>query len=186
MLVKIRVVPDESPAPTETEGRETGKHVSFVELYLDLVFVLAVGELAHLIVDDPRFGKALITLGLFTALWWTWVGFTVLYNRFGNEDQWQRVLFLTASAPIGVAAVAVGPASKGHVVAFAVALVATRVLLAVGHTRDDDPNSSVGDALRLRTARAYVLSAVVLTFRSGCRPRSATSCGQLPTYMSLG
>ena len=72
-------------------------------------------------------------------------------------------LFLTASAPIGVAAVAVGPASKGHIVAFTVALVATRVLLAVGHTRDNDPNSSVGDALRWRTARAYVVSALVLT-----------------------
>ena len=72
------------------------------------MFVLAVGELAHLILDDPRFRTALITFGLFTALWWTWVGFTVLYNRFGNEDEWLRVLFLAASAPIGVAAVAVG------------------------------------------------------------------------------
>ena len=82
---------DESGTQKEVEGRETGKHVSFVELYLDLVFVLAVGELAHVIVDDPRFGTALIALGLFTALWWTWVGFTVLSNLFGNEDQWQRV-----------------------------------------------------------------------------------------------
>ena len=154
---------DESHAPTRIEGRETGKHVSFVELYLDLVFVLAVGELAHLILDDPRFRMAVITFGLFTALWWTWIGFTVLYNRFGNEDEWLRVLFLTASAPIGVAAVAVGPASKGHIAAFTVALVATRILLAVGNGRDDDRNSSVGDALRWRTARAYALSAVVLT-----------------------
>ena len=31
-----------------------GKRVSWVELYLDLVFVLAVGRLAHLIVADPE------------------------------------------------------------------------------------------------------------------------------------
>jgi len=30
------------------------KRVSWVELYLDLVFVLAVGQLAHLIVGDPE------------------------------------------------------------------------------------------------------------------------------------
>ena len=154
-------MPDESHAPTQ--GRGTGKRVSFVELYLDLVFVLAVGELAHVILDDPRLRMAVITLGLFTALWWTWIGFTVLYDRFGSEDDWQRVLFLAASAPVGVAAVAVGPASKGHITAFAVALVATRVLLVLGHTRDNDANSSVGDALRWRTARAYALSAVIFT-----------------------
>ena len=31
-----------------------GKRVSWVELYLDLVFVLAVGRLAHLIVAHPE------------------------------------------------------------------------------------------------------------------------------------
>jgi low temperature requirement protein LtrA len=146
---------------SDNEAAEHGKHVSFLELYLDLVFVLAVGQLAHLIIDDPRLRTIWITLGLFVALWWTWVGFTVLYNRHGSEDRWHRILFLTASAPVGVAAVAVGPASTGHITAFAVSLAATRVLLAVGHTRDDDPNSTLGDALRRRSARAYALSAVV-------------------------
>jgi hypothetical protein len=32
---------------------DQGKRVSWVELYLDLVFVLAVAQLAHLIVDEP-------------------------------------------------------------------------------------------------------------------------------------
>src|SRR4029078_5726965 len=32
---------------------EPGKRVSWVELYLDLVFVLAVGQLAHLLVAHP-------------------------------------------------------------------------------------------------------------------------------------
>ncbi|HEY5195475.1 MAG TPA: hypothetical protein VIJ51_00450 [Solirubrobacteraceae bacterium] len=33
----------------EGETRERGKRVSWVELYLDLVFVLAIGELVNLI-----------------------------------------------------------------------------------------------------------------------------------------
>jgi low temperature requirement protein LtrA len=32
---------------------EAGKRISRVELYLDLVFVLAVGQLAHLVVAHP-------------------------------------------------------------------------------------------------------------------------------------
>jgi low temperature requirement protein LtrA len=35
---------------------EPGKRVSWVELYLDLVFVLAVGQIAHLIVEGPQCG----------------------------------------------------------------------------------------------------------------------------------
>jgi len=31
-----------------------GKRVSWVELYLDLVFVLAVAQLAHLMVAEPE------------------------------------------------------------------------------------------------------------------------------------
>ena len=31
-----------------------GKRVSWVELYLDLIFVLAVGQLSHLIVHEPE------------------------------------------------------------------------------------------------------------------------------------
>jgi low temperature requirement protein LtrA len=33
---------------------EGGKRVSWVELYLDLIFVLAVGGLAHVIEDEPE------------------------------------------------------------------------------------------------------------------------------------
>ena len=58
-----------------------GKRVSWVELYLDLVFVLAVAQLAHLIVAEPEMRSVWIALGLFFTLWWTWVGFAVLYNR---------------------------------------------------------------------------------------------------------
>ena len=92
---------------------DQGKRVSWVELYLDLVFVLAVAQLAHLIVAEPAMRSVWIALGLFFTLWWTWVGFAVLYNRLGADEPVQRLLFLAASVPIGVAAVAIEPASTG-------------------------------------------------------------------------
>ena len=87
---------------------EQGKRVSWVELYLDLVFVLAVGQLAHLIVAEPEAKSVWIALGLFFALWWTWVDFAVLYNRHGSDSERLRLLFLAGSVPVGVAAVAIG------------------------------------------------------------------------------
>jgi hypothetical protein len=107
-----------------------GKRVSWVELYLDLVFVLAVGRLAHLIVAHPEMHSVWVALGLFATLWWTWVGFAVLYNRHGADSHALRLLILAGSVPAGVAAVAIDPASTGDSTAFALALAATRVVLA--------------------------------------------------------
>ena len=66
---------------------DEGKRVSWVELYLDLVFVLAVAQIAHLIVAEPEMHSVWIALGLFFTLWWTWVGFAVLYNRYGADER---------------------------------------------------------------------------------------------------
>jgi low temperature requirement protein LtrA len=133
-----------------------GKRVSWVELYLDLVFVLAVGRLAHLIVAEPEWNSVWIALGLFFALWWTWVDFAVLYNRHGADDPKQRLLFLAGSVPVGVAAVAIEPASTGDSAVFAAALAATRLVLAAAHV------AASGDAqLRERITRACLTSAAL-------------------------
>jgi low temperature requirement protein LtrA len=140
---------------------EPGKRVAWVELYLDLVFVLAVAELTRNIVVDPRFSTVLRTLGLFVAIWWTWIGFAVLYNRHGSDHAAERTLFLVASVPVAVTAVATGAASQGDPKMFALGLAITRVLLAAAHARDDNPESDVGDALRRRTAQTYAVSAAL-------------------------
>jgi low temperature requirement protein LtrA len=133
-----------------------GKRVSWVELYLDLVFVLAVGQLAHLIVAEPEMKSVWIALGLFAALWWTWVDFAVLYNRHGADDPKQRLLFLAGSVPVGVAAVAIEPASTGDAGVFAASLAITRLVLAAAHI------TASGDAkLRERVTRACLASAAL-------------------------
>ena len=134
------------------------KRVSWVELYLDLIFVLGVGRLAHEIVAEPRMRTVWIALGLFLTLWWTWIGFAVLYNRHGDDDRIQRLLFRAGSVPAGLAAVAIEPAAEGHSDALALSLAATRVVLAVTHAVEDDWR----DGLRRRVSRAYFTSAALI------------------------
>jgi low temperature requirement protein LtrA len=136
-----------------------GKRVSWVELYLDLVFVLAVGQLAHLIVAEPEMRSVWIALGLFVALWWTWIGFAVLYNRHGADRPGQRLLFLAASIPAGVAAVAIDPASTGDTAVFAGSLAVMRLVLGAAYV------AGVGgaDLLRQRITRACAGSAALFT-----------------------
>jgi low temperature requirement protein LtrA len=132
-----------------------GKRVAWVELYLDLVFVLAVGQLAHLIVAAPEMHSVWIALGLFVVLWWSWVGFAVLYNREGTDRPRQRLLFLAGSVPVGVAAVAIEPTSTGDSTVFALSLAVVRVLLAVANLTE------TRDLLRLRITRACLASAAL-------------------------
>ena len=136
---------------------EPGKRVSWVELYLDLVFVLAVGQLGHLIVAHPAMHSVWVALALFVTLWWTWVGFAVLYNRQGADAPRQRLFFLAASVPVGVAAVAIDPASTGDSTMFAVSMAVIRLLLAGAHA------ASRGETniLRQQIARACVISAAL-------------------------
>ena len=55
--------------PVAVAGHQPGKRVAWVELYLDLVFVLAVAQLAHLIVAEPERHSVWVALGLFATLW---------------------------------------------------------------------------------------------------------------------
>jgi len=141
---------------------DQGKRVSWVELYLDLVFVLAVAQLAHLIVTEPAMRSVWIALGLFFTLWWTWVGFAVLYNRLGADEPVQRLLFLAASVPIGVAAVAIEPASTGDSTVFALSLAVARLVLAGAHAVTGEGRSLLNDRITracLGSAALFALSA---------------------------
>ena len=128
------------------------KRVSWVELYFDLIFVFAVGQLSHIMVADPHWAGLGIALGLFLPLWWTWVGFAVLYNRHGQDKTAQRLLVLAGTLPCAVAAIETRAAADGHLMTYTFALAGARLILAVAFA------FTAGKARRV--AIGYGLSAV--------------------------
>lgn len=108
------------------------KRVSWVELYFDLIFVFAVSQVAHEIAADPRWRGISASLGVFITLWWTWIGFVVLYNRQGNDQMVShRVVVLLGTIPCAVAATELHLVfEKGMVLGYCLALAAARFLLA--------------------------------------------------------
>jgi low temperature requirement protein LtrA len=118
---------------TDTEG--AGRRVSWVELYSDLIFVFAVGPVAHAIVAEPHWRGIAAAAGLFATLWWTWIGYVVLYNRHGENRAVQRLFVLAGTAPCALAAVEAHRAAEGHVAGFAFALAGARLVLAVAFAR---------------------------------------------------
>lgn len=138
-------------------GPAHGKRVGWVELYFDLVFVFAVGQVAHGMVADPHWARAAAALGLFATLWWTWIGFAVLYNRRGDDSRAaDRLFVLVGTIPCGIAATQAHHVFEGHPAIFAVAMAAVRLILAAAHRWPARPGLD-----QSRISWGYAVSAVL-------------------------
>jgi low temperature requirement protein LtrA len=138
----------------------TGKRVSWVELYFDLIFVFAVGQMTHIMTTEPHWSGFGVALGLFTPLWGTWVGFVILYNRHGEDRTAQRLLVLAGTLPCAVAAIEAHAAAGGHGLAFAFALAGARLVLAAGFSFTAGPARRVAIGYGFSTA-GFAVSAFV-------------------------
>jgi low temperature requirement protein LtrA len=109
--------------------RTTGGHsrderrASWLELFLDLAFAGAVGQLAGALQDHPALGTLARFALLFTPIWWLWVQLTFYADRHESEDAAHRVPFLAAILLcVGLAASApraLSGSTTGFVIAFA-------------------------------------------------------------------
>ncbi|HEX3318452.1 MAG TPA: low temperature requirement protein A [Solirubrobacteraceae bacterium] len=109
---------------TATEPRPT-----WLELFFDLVFVVALAQLSHLLVHGATATRFLEYFGMFVAVWFTWVGFTAYADRFDVDDATHRVLVLGAALANVVVAIHVDDAFSGGSAPFAKATIAARILL---------------------------------------------------------
>jgi low temperature requirement protein LtrA len=133
------------------------KRVSFVELYFDLIFVFAARQTAHVMIEEPTWRGVVTSLGLFVPIWWTWIGFVMLYNLRGEDRTTQRLLVLAGTLPCAVAAIEVHGAAGGHNAGYAVALAGARALLTFAFAFTSDQRRRVAR----RIAMAYGLSTVL-------------------------
>jgi low temperature requirement protein LtrA len=73
---------------------DKGDRVGFIELFFDLVFVFAVTQLAHRLVEHPSPLGIAESLVLFLAVWSVWTGTTWVTNRLDVERNSVRLLLL--------------------------------------------------------------------------------------------
>lgn len=146
-----------SEAAESTAVTPPGKRVGWVELYFDLVFVFAMGQVAHGIVADPHWTRVAAALGLFATLWWTWIGFTVLYNRRGDDSRTaDRLFVLAGTIPCAIAATQAHHVFEGHPAVFAAAMAGVRLILAAAHRWPARPGLD-----QSRISWGYTVSAVL-------------------------
>ena len=105
--------------------------VSWLELFSDLAFVVAIASIAH------EFGKSTTTEGLlmfvalFIPVWWAWLGDAFYTNRFDPEDHGHQVLTLVQMMGIvGLAVFAHNGLHEGFT-GFALSYILVRSILAI-------------------------------------------------------
>jgi low temperature requirement protein LtrA len=118
---------------TEPEGED--RRATWMELFFDLVFVVAVAQVANVLGADPSFRGLLRFTGLFIPIWWAWAGYTFYANRFDTDDVVHRALYLAGMLAVAALAVTVHDAPHGGSAAFALAYLMVRLVLLVLYVR---------------------------------------------------
>jgi low temperature requirement protein LtrA len=125
-----------NPPHLRSVDREPGeRHATWVELFFDLVFVVAVAQLSHLISNDPSAKSFLHYALLFAPVWFIWVGFTVYADRFDTDDVPHRLAVLVGMVVIAALAVHVDDAFSGGSIPFALCSIFARAILVAMNVR---------------------------------------------------
>lgn len=93
----------DSPHSTTDAGRE--QKVSWLELFFDLIFVVAFDQLAKRLGDSTTLENVAAFAVMFMAVWWAWAGNALLSARYGNEGRvyrWGTVLELITMTLLAV------------------------------------------------------------------------------------
>lgn len=88
-------------------SREPGAdRVAFIELFFDLVFVFAVTQLSHHLIENVTFRGALETLVMLVAVWWVWIYTTWVTNWMNPEKgpvRWMLIALMLAGLVLSTA-----------------------------------------------------------------------------------
>jgi low temperature requirement protein LtrA len=112
--------------PRLTAVPRSEERVTPLELFFDLVFVLALTQCTALMAEHPSWeavGKGLLLLGL---MWWSWVGYAWLTSVVNPEEGTIRFAIFAAMAAMLVVALCVPEAFGDSAMLFAVAYAGVR------------------------------------------------------------
>jgi low temperature requirement protein LtrA len=121
MPIRMRPhLPRIAPAMRESE------RVTPLELFFDLVFVLALTQCTQLMSDDPTWSGLAEGLLILALVWWSWVGYSWLTSVVDPEEDAVRIGMFVAMAGLLLVALCVPDAFGDLGLAFALAYAVVR------------------------------------------------------------
>jgi low temperature requirement protein LtrA len=118
-----------------------GERVTPLELFFDLVFVLAITQCTALMATDPTWEGLAKGLLVLAVLWWAWTGYAWLTSVVDPEEGGVRLAMFAAMAALLVAALCVPEAFEDLGLTFAIAYGVVRIghLALFGVASRDEP-----------------------------------------------
>lgn len=116
-------------------GSAEERKITWLELFYDLVYVVAIIQLGNLLSNNVSLQGALVFAALFVPIWWSWTGITFYTNRLVADDVWHRLLIFAQMFFIAVLAVSVDQATGSEGRLFTLAYVGIRLILVLLYFR---------------------------------------------------
>ncbi len=115
-----------------TRNGEQNRSATWLELFFDLVFVVAIAKAAHVLqhAHDGHIGaKTYLKYALIMIpIWWAWTGATLFANRFDQDDTLQRLISFGQMFSVTVLAANISTDFDAHYQAFLLSYAAVRLL----------------------------------------------------------
>ena len=127
----IRIAPPQLRTK-ESEGHRTA---TWLELFYDLAFVVAVAVVAGRLIDDVSASGVGSYFGYFALLWWLWASHTYYADRYDTDDLVYRLLAAGQMVAVVVIAASLSPDPSTSTRVFAIGYAASRILLLVMYWR---------------------------------------------------
>jgi low temperature requirement protein LtrA len=117
--------------PRLRTGEDGERPTTWLEMFFDLVFVVAVDQVARRLHAELSIQSILGFMVLYGAVWWAWVGYVIYNDRFGTDDLGDRLLTLLQMGAVTVVAVRAHDAFENGAQAFALAYGGFRAILSL-------------------------------------------------------
>lgn len=124
-----------SPPQLRTKDAEGHRAATWLELFYDLAFVVAVAVLAARLLSDVSFGGLASYFGYFALLWWLWASHTYYADRYDTDDLVYRLLAAGQMVAVVVIAASLSPDEAASTRAFAFGYATSRILLVAMYWR---------------------------------------------------
>jgi low temperature requirement protein LtrA len=147
-------------SPALRVGEEGERRATWLELFFDLVFVVAIAALAGYLHDHLTLGGFLGFTLLLVPVGWAWMSFAYYSDQFDTDDTLFQVVMLVAMLASAALAVNVGGALQGSPSGFVISNVLLRALL-IGLYAWAWRNSAEARPMAARYAAGFSIGALI-------------------------
>src|SRR5688572_7600963 len=106
-MMRLMAAARDTRTPRFSAAMREGERVLPLELFFDLVFVLALTQCTALMADKPTWSGLAEGILVLAVMWWSWTGYTWLTSVVDPEEGAVRIAIFGAMAALLIVAICV-------------------------------------------------------------------------------